>query len=308
MKVALIATVFNEAGNLSRWWDCLQSQTVAPDELIVVDGGSRDGTWEQLQNLVSASRFPVKTEQRHCNIAGGRNRAIELTDADIIAATDAGSFPEPEWFAEITRPLLENATIDGTGGLNISNDVTPFQQFLAQLEPRMETGVSGDGIHPSSRNTAFRRQAWADVGGYPEWLTLAGEDALFTHELQKIGRNFVYNPKAIVHWSMRETAADYFKLLYRNAYGAAEAQMYWPYFRQRLILSLCPPLLLLSRHRFRHFTFRYRKNFSSAHGWLAGKLYGHRQPSGWTRHEGILLSPAAKNFLAQKNEPATSKA
>lgn len=298
MKVALIATVFNEAGNLSRWWDCLQSQTVAPDELVVVDGGSRDGTWEQLQALATASRFPVKTEQRRCNIAGGRNRAIELTDAEIIAATDAGSFPEPTWLAEITNPLREDPTLAVTGGLNISNDVTPFQNFLAQLEPRIETGVSSDGIHPSSRNTAFRRQAWADVGGYPEWLTLAGEDALFTHELQKIGRKFFYNPKAVVHWSVRETAEAYFKLVYRNAYGGAEAQLFWPYFRQRIIISLCPPLLLLSRHRFRHFKFRYRKNFSSAHGWVAGKLFGHRPPPGWRRIAGILLSPEALKKLS----------
>ncbi len=298
MKVALIATVFNEEGNLPRWWQCLQEQTVRPDEIAIVDGGSKDRTWEVLQELARQSSVPVKLEQRRCNIAGGRNRAIQLTDADIVAVSDAGSFPEKEWFAEITRPLIEDEKLDVTGGLNIANDVTPFQKFLAQLEPRTDTGVSSNGIHPSSRNTAFRRRAWTDVGGYPEWLTLAGEDALFTHELHQIGRKFFYNPKAIVHWSVRETAEAYFKLHYRNAYGAAEAKLFWPYFRQRLIISLCPPLLLLSRHRFHHLKYRYLKNFSSAHGWVAGKISGHRPPPGWRRVAGILLSPEAANQLA----------
>jgi cellulose synthase/poly-beta-1,6-N-acetylglucosamine synthase-like glycosyltransferase len=250
---------------------------------------------------------PVKVEQRRCNIAAGRNRAIALTDAEIIAATDAGSFPEPAWFDEITRPLLEDPTLDVTGGLNISNDVTEFQRFLAQMEPREESGVSATQINPSSRNTAFRREAWAAVGGYPEWLTLAGEDALFTQELNQIGRKFRYNPKAVVHWSLRETAEDYFKLLHRNAYGAAEARFGWPYFRQRLILSLFPPLLLLSRHRFRHLKFRYRKNFSSARGWLAGKLAGHRPPAGWRRFDGILLSPEAQHSRAKTENPRMLK-
>src|SRR5665213_2699017 len=122
MKRALIATVYNEADNVVRWWDCLRAQTVQPDEIAIVDGGSRDGTWEKLSELARQSTVPVRLEQRRCNIAEGRNRAIELTGADIIAATDAGSFPEPAWFAEITRPLLENPHLDGTGGLNMVSD------------------------------------------------------------------------------------------------------------------------------------------------------------------------------------------
>ena len=297
MKRALIATVFNEKDNLVNWWDGLRRQTVLPDEIAIVDGGSRDGTWEKLQELARESTVPVRLEQRRCNIAGGRNRAIKLTDAEIIAATDAGSFAEPEWFAEITRPLLEDPQLDVTGGLNVSRDTTEFQKFLAQLEPREETGVSSAGIHPSSRNTAFRRRAWADVGGYPEWLTLAGEDALFTHELHRLGRRFFYNPRAVVHWSIRPTEADYHRLLRRNAYGAAEAQLFWPYFRQRIIISLFPPVLLLSRHRCKFFKFRYLKNFSSARGWVAGKISGHRPPPGWRNVDGILLSPQAQQCL-----------
>jgi hypothetical protein len=31
MKRALIATVYNEADNIVRWWNCLLAQTVLPD-------------------------------------------------------------------------------------------------------------------------------------------------------------------------------------------------------------------------------------------------------------------------------------
>ena len=30
MRTALIATLYNEADNVSRWWDCLMRQTVLP--------------------------------------------------------------------------------------------------------------------------------------------------------------------------------------------------------------------------------------------------------------------------------------
>jgi cellulose synthase/poly-beta-1,6-N-acetylglucosamine synthase-like glycosyltransferase len=297
MKRALIATLYNESDNVARWWEGLQQQTVLPDEIAVVDGGSRDGTWEKLQELAKASAVPVRLEQKRCNIAEGRNRAIRMTDAEIIAATDAGSFPEREWFGEITRPLLEDPSLDVVGGLNVIGYENDFHHFLSQFEAREETGQTGGQLHPSSRNTAFRRQAWADVGGYPEWLTLAAEDALFTHELNLINKKFLFNPRARVRWSMRPDAEAYFKLQYRNGYGAAEAKLFTPYFLQRGLIALCPFLLLMSRHRFRHLRFRYRKNASSALGWVAGMVKGNRVPPGWERVDGILLSEEARKHL-----------
>ena len=93
LKRALIATLYNEADNVSRWWDCLMRQTVMPDEIVLVDGGSSDGTWEQLQRLAKPCPVPIKLEQRRCNIAAGRNRswdkraiaAICFTDPEIVA-------------------------------------------------------------------------------------------------------------------------------------------------------------------------------------------------------------------------------
>ena len=299
MKRALIATLYNEADNVSRWWDCLRRQTVWPDEIVIVDGGSTDGTWEKLSELARQAPVPVKLEQRRCNIAAGRNRAIQLTDAEIIAATDAGSFPEPDWFHEITRLLLEDAAVDCAGGMNIAGDENAFQNYLAQFEPRSGPIRDGEPVNPSSRNTAFRRSAWADVGGYPEWLTLAAEDALFTAELHLAGKKIFYNPKAVVYWEVRDSEEAYLNLLYRNAYGSGEARLDPPYFLRRGLITFFPPLLLLSRHRFRHLKFRYLKNAASTRGWLAGYFMGKKPPAGWKWVQGIYLSPEAQATLAK---------
>jgi|GEM_PF-1069470 len=302
MKRALIATLFNETDNVVCWWECLQAQSVLPDEIAIVDGGSQDGTWEKLQLLAAQSRVPVRLEQRRCNIAAGRNHAIGLTDADIIAATDAGCMAEPDWFREITRPLLENPQVDVVAGHSINHFKNGFQKFLEQFEKQAGEPRTPEEIDPSSRNIAFRRQAWADVGGYPEWLTLTGEDALFNHELHQLGKQFFYNAHAVVSWPVRDTATGYFKMLHGYGYGAAEARLYAPYFRRRLLLTVCPPLLLLSRHRFKHLGFRYRKNAASATGWIAGFLKGKRPPKDWRRVRGVCLSPQAQACLKHLNK------
>lgn len=297
MKRSLIATLFNEEDHLSRWWNCLMNQSLLPDEIAIVDGGSTDGTWERLQELAGQSPVPVRLERRRCNIAQGRNLAIKLTDAEIIASTDGGCFPEANWFQEIIRPLLEDQNIDMAGGCCMAIAENDFQKFLGSFEPKHDTPSAEGGAFCSSRNAAFRRRIWEEVGGYPEWLTLAAEDALFNCELYTLGKKFVPNFNAVVHWPYRKTMEAYFKQLYRNAYGAAEARLFAPYFFKRLVITIFPPLLLLSRHRFKYLRFRYRKNASSAIGWVAGLLKGRRPPPGWKRIDGVLLSPEAQCCL-----------
>jgi glycosyltransferase involved in cell wall biosynthesis len=302
MKRALIATLYNEADNVSRWWESLARQTVLPDEIVIVDGGSNDGTWERLQELARQSPLPVRLKQQRCNIAAGRNLAIALTDAEIIAANDAGSFPDANWFGEITRPLLEDPTVDVVGGCSVPLRENEFQRQLEVWEGPDYEPRTGDEVYPSSRNVAFRRSAWADVGGYPEWLTLTAEDALFNFQLHKIGKVFTYNSHAVVRWLVRENPAAYYRMLYHYGFGAAEARLYAPYFRRRTLIMLCPPLLLLSRHRFNHLGFRYHKNAASARGWLTGWLKGRTAPSGWRRVDGVLLSPEAQRYQALKSK------
>jgi glycosyltransferase involved in cell wall biosynthesis len=297
MKIALISTVFNEGDGIFAWAKSLRAQTRQPDEFVIVDGGSTDGTPERLCEAFGHGDFPApRIIVEKCNIARGRNLAIQNTTAEIIASTDAGSFPEKNWLAEITGPLLDDKAVDAVGGKTIIIAENDFQKFILQMEGQL---AEDDGYYPSSRNVALRRRAWASVGGYPEWLTLAAEDALYNFELHAIGMKFTCNNKALVRWPVRPTSEAYFKMLYRNGFGAAEARLYASYFFKRVAITFFPFLLLLSRHRLKHLKFRYRKNAASGLGWLAGFWQGRKPPPGWKRAGGILLSPESQNSLGK---------
>ncbi len=301
MKIALISTVFNEGEGVFAWAAALRAQTRMPDEFVIVDGGSTDGTPERLQKAFAGGGFPVpKIIVEKCNIARGRNLAIQNCTAEIIAATDAGSFAAADWLAEITRPLLADAALDVVGGCSTPLVENDFQRLLLLLDGPETAPRTPAEIFPSSRNTAFRRSAWTAVGGYPEWLTRWAEDALFNFQLHALGKHYFYNPRASVAWPVRPDAKSYFQMLRNYGYGAAEARLYAPYFRRRLLIALCPPLVLLSRWRTRHAGFRYRKNFASARGWLMGFLRGQRAPADWRRIDGVWFSPAAQMTRGKK--------
>src|ERR1035441_5169604 len=82
-QVSIVATVLNEVEEIGRLVPSLLGQIPPPAEVVIVDGGSTDGTWERL--LDEARRNPnlVPIRDESCNlkrspgpISRGRNVAI----------------------------------------------------------------------------------------------------------------------------------------------------------------------------------------------------------------------------------------
>jgi glycosyltransferase involved in cell wall biosynthesis len=294
---ALIATVHNEAGTIHCWLEALAAQTAAPAEFVIVDGGSTDGTVAAINSHRWPDGFPPpRVIVQRCNIAEGRNIAIRNCTAPIIASLDAGSVPDLKWFGEITGPLVEDARVDVVGGVCRNSVGNDFQRKLARYSEADES-TSPEPAMPSSRNVAFRLTAWEAVGGYPEWLTLTAEDALFNHNLRMAGFNFQCQPTAIVHWEGRPDMKSYLKMMYRYGYGSAEAGLAKELYLRWLLSVAVPPLILFSPRPLRDAPFRYARNAAAALGWLAGLAWGRKPPAGWKIINGVPVSPEAQHHL-----------
>jgi glycosyltransferase involved in cell wall biosynthesis len=222
MRVSLVATVLNEADSLSRLLDSLAAQTRQPDEVVICDGGSTDGTLSQLE---SEDRFPLHVVQRPgANISQGRNLAIRAASGEIIAVTDAGVRLHPAWLARMTDPL-ESKEVQAVAGFFRPDPQSLFETAMgATVLPELED-IRPERFLPSSRSVAFRKGAWNAVGGYPEWLDYC-EDLIFDLRLRARYGPFVFVPEALAYFRPRPTLRTFFLQYYRYARGDGKADLW----------------------------------------------------------------------------------
>jgi len=244
MKISLIFTLKNESASILRLLDSLLAQTRPPDEVVVVDGGSTDGTLALVRAWAARAPFPVHVLVRDgCNISQGRNAAIAIATGEIIACTDAGVRLSPGWLEELMRPF-ETRETDVVSGFFIPDPQTVFETALAATTLPTLTEIRPETFLPSSRSLAFRREAWAKVGGYPEWLDFC-EDLVFDFALRAHGCRFAFAPRALVYFRPRPNLCAFLRQYYQYARGDGKADLWrWRHAIRYTTYLLAGPLLL----------------------------------------------------------------
>jgi glycosyltransferase involved in cell wall biosynthesis len=226
MRVSVVVTVLNEAASLSKLLDSLAGQTRPPDEIVVCDGGSTDDT---LSLLEAEHRLPLRVIQRPgANISQGRNAAIERATSDLIAVTDAGVRLSPRWLEAIVAPFEnpgEGPETHVVAGFFLPDPATVFEVAMgAAVLPELQD-IDPVRFNPSSRSVAFRKRAWAAVGGYPEWLDYC-EDLVFDFRLRACFGPFPFVPEAVVYFRPRPSLRAFFIQYYRYARGDGKADLW----------------------------------------------------------------------------------
>lgn len=112
-KISIAMTTYNGERFLPEQLDSFLWQTRLPDELVVCDDGSRDGTLTILQKYAEQAPFPIRIYRNPQNLGFSKNfeKAIAHCSMEIITLSDQDDVWLPEKLATIEQVFGEHPQI-----------------------------------------------------------------------------------------------------------------------------------------------------------------------------------------------------
>lgn len=197
LSVSVIIPVRNEAATIRAVLEALFSQTRRPDEVVVVDGGSRDETVAFAAGM-SGHAVGVRVIQTdHAYPGQARNVGARYASGPLLAFTDGGTVPEPDWLEKLIA-AIEQQGADVAYGHIQPKAASFWERCIAQVMLPVPDQIDGQAfLGPSVANLCLTRNAWQRVGEFPPYR--AGEDGLFNSRVRAAGLKIARVPSAIVH-------------------------------------------------------------------------------------------------------------
>ena len=226
MKVSFVATFFNEEKSIETFLDSLFEQSKMPNEIILVDGGSKDKTVAKINAYKKKSKRNIMLISKKGNRSVGRNAGISKATGDVITVSDAGCILNKEWMKNIVRPF-ETSKVDVVAGYYKGFAKSLFQKCLIPYVLVMPDKIDKKNFLPASRSMAFRKTVWSTLGGFPREFS-HNEDYVFAKRMKSAGYKISFVRNAIVNWIPRDSYKQAFVMFFRFALGDIEAGIIRP--------------------------------------------------------------------------------
>jgi len=207
--VSVVIPVFNSMPELVECLEALFADFDASErqaEVIVVDNGSEDGSWEYLQHIERSDLRLLRAPD--ASIGALRNQGALEATGDILCFLDSDCIVLPGYINAVTR-VLSTEGVDCTGSkVGIPHDGAWLERVWYDLH---KSRTNGPVPYINSGNLAISRAAFESVGGFRTDL-VSGEDAELGQRLTLAGfRISAHEDVGVIHLGESKTIRQFLK-------------------------------------------------------------------------------------------------
>jgi glycosyltransferase involved in cell wall biosynthesis len=239
----LVLPVRNERLHIARAFKAISEQTYPQEllEIVVVDGGSTDGTVEFVQAVARKDPRVRLLGGPGVNTPLAMNLGIEASSGALVAKIDGHGWINPEFLSVAQRVLNADSSAGCVGGVVRPVAETSVERAIS-IARFSRFGVGG-GVYTvgariqyvdSVQCGVYRRAALEDAGGFDPALVY-GEDEELNFRVRSSGWRIVSHPEMTFNYQVRPTI----RALYRQ---------YFNYGRARVAVVRKHPRFLRAKH------------------------------------------------------------
>jgi len=211
MSVSVIIPNWNGMSHLPTCLASLSQQSAQPDEVIVVDNGSRDGSVDFIRKNYPKLQIIEFPENR--GFAAAVNAGIHASSADFLALLNNDTELDPHWIEELVRALrgypaagsvtgkmldfTRRNIIDGVGDV-LSRGFAPVTRGAGEADDG-RYGREEEVFAACAGAAIYRRTLFDTVGLFDEEFISYYEDEDLAFRAQLAGFTCLYVPSAICY-------------------------------------------------------------------------------------------------------------
>ncbi len=196
-RVSVVMPAYNHAPYIRRAIESVLDQDYPNLELLVVDDGSRDGTWDVIQTVLAESggRFRAFS-QANCGVCKTINRAVKLSTGEFVALLASDDYYLPGKISaqvEMFRDASDKLALVHTSAYLDYQNGAPLEDLTGSYRPAVGLcfeQILTQAVRVVAPSIMFRRTVFDRLGGFDE--NLAAEDVDFFLRIAAEGSAFGY--------------------------------------------------------------------------------------------------------------------
>lgn len=195
-RIAIIIPAYGPTPHLRAVLDGIRIQSKRPDAVYVSHSGSHDPS-DWISHEYPEVRALHSEERLYAGAA--RNRAVRLSDEELLAFTDCDTVPDVNWLKHALTTLENNPDGFAVGSVAVARSggywgMTTWLCEFSEQAPWRPEGVQAGG---ASCNMVVRASHLQAVGYFPEGFR-AGQDTMLFFRLRESGLKQRFVPEMSV--------------------------------------------------------------------------------------------------------------
>ena len=215
--ISVIVPVYNLENYIERCLKSIQNQTYSNIEIIVVDDGSKDDSWNVINRIAKEDNRVIPIHKENGGVSSARMLGLANANGEWIGFVDGDDEIEEDMYEVLINNAFEcNADISHCGYKMIFNDgrITSFYDTKVKKIQDNTTGVidllEGDLIEPGLCNKLYKKSLFEDIE--LDTNIKINEDLLLNYYLFKNSQLSIFEDLTKYHYLIRDNSASRSKL------------------------------------------------------------------------------------------------